>query len=106
MPKKLVGHIGVDSGTLMLVDPCYIAKYPMLYCQGQKIDKSGNIQWNQPKDTLPDLWGDFCMCLDDNLPRTMNAGVVTRTRYGDGEFPVYAHFNKHGEIMKLEVRLY
>ena len=105
MPKKLVGHVGVDSGCLMLVDPCYVKDYPEIYCHGQKVDKSGKLEWNKTEG-LPHLWNEFCKGLNRETPDLMCGGVVTHTRYGDGEFPVYAHFNKHGEIMKLEVRLY
>ena len=27
MSKKLLGHVGVDSGQLMVTDPCYIKMY-------------------------------------------------------------------------------
>ena len=27
MPKKLLGHVGVDSGQLMVTDPCYLNRF-------------------------------------------------------------------------------
>ena len=30
MTRELVGHCGVDSGTILIIDPCYIHRIPEL----------------------------------------------------------------------------
>ena len=75
--KKLIGHIGVDSGTVWVGDPCYIIH----------------------KENLPKTLGEDC---DDfygkskELPKSFNyelghegLGVMSWTKHGDGSYPVY-----------------
>lgn len=84
--RKLMGSVGVDSGQLLIVDPCYIKHHPMLH-----------------KD---ENWDQFCKERDfDNqvYGQSMCSGVVSCTRNGDGEFPVYGIFNKGGELLRIEI---
>lgn len=75
MPNgKLVGYCGVDSGQIMLVDPCYVLKddfTPNSEPTGGEYDEACRI-------TLEKGAGQHSL------------GVVTSTMYGDGEYPVYA----------------
>lgn len=87
--KKLVGHVGVDSGLIFITDPCYIKNHKQLY--------------------NPEKWQQFC---DERYagresnrlqPREMCSGIVTNTKHGDGSYPVYATFDEDGSITKIEV---
>jgi hypothetical protein len=82
MTRELVGHCGVDSGTILIIDPCYIKHSPEIYDESK--------------------WGDFCMKLD-NLPKEICQGVVTTTRYGDGNYPVYVTKDSDGNVKKMEI---
>jgi len=89
LKKKLVGHIGVDSGLVFIGDPCYIKQHKQLYD--------------------PKKWDDFVderYGKNDDYEQTkeMCSGVVTNTANGDGYFPVYATFDEDGCVTKIEVQ--
>jgi len=90
MTKRVkIGEVGIDSGTLILIDPCYIKHTPLLHHD--------------------DKWRDFCENVlfpmhDEKISATeYNLGVVFSNRIGDGSFPVYAHLDKNNAIKKIEV---
>jgi hypothetical protein len=116
MPRELVGHCGVDSGLIFIGDPCYIKSSPALYCGGQTVretpDKSNPYfpyidNTNKAKGwNLPDKWQDLCDKIfhkDTSLPCEMYNGVLTRTRHGDGSYPVYVTKDKEGNVKKMEI---
>jgi len=84
--KKLIGHCGVDAGMLIILDPCYVKREKLL--------------------TDPEKWQEFCDTYYKENPgnsKEMCNGVIFNTRNGDGNFPVYAHYNKEGELLRVEV---
>lgn len=86
--KELIGHCGVDAGLIYIVDPCYIKSQPLV-ADGER-------------------WQDFCteFYKDEKKgthSREMCNGVVTNTRNGDGNFPVYAIKNKAGETLRVVI---
>ena len=88
MSRKVVGHIGVDSGLVFISDPCYIKNHEILF--------------------NPDKWDNFCderYGKNDDYEQTkeMCGGVVTNTANGDGLYPVYATFDEDGCVTKIEV---
>ena len=85
MARELVGNIGVDSGTIMIVDPCYVKHHKAL--------TNGDNS-----DLLVDA-----LKSASNGPIKVFDGVITHTRGGDGLFPVYATKNKEGRVTKLEI---
>lgn len=73
-----IGVVGVDSGTVWIGDPCYI-----IHTEGREFGKIGED------------WMEFCKKYPD-LPASVpyklgheGFGVWSRTRFGDGEYPVY-----------------
>ena len=69
--EKLIGHCGVDSGQIMIVDPCYIID-----------NKFSKEQYDE-----------CCLATlsDDQAGSVMrNLAVVSTTGIGDGYYPVYA----------------
>lgn len=83
MKRVFVGKIGVDSGQIMIVDPCYIANHQMIS------DKSKWDEFNDSRNFNLDI-------------QEMCSGIVSRTRNGDGEYKIYATYDKGG-IKKLEI---
>jgi len=83
LKRVLIGKIGVDSGQIMIVDPCYIANHKMIS------DKSKWNKFNEARNFDLDI-------------QEMCSGIVSRTRSGDGEYSVYATYDKGG-IKKLEI---
>jgi len=95
----LLGQVGVDSGQIVISDPCYIDsewKKDVEYDQGKKGEYS---------------YGGACKTCDSkNLGGQLNykrghagAGVALRTGYGDGMYPVYGVYNDEGRITKVLV---
>jgi hypothetical protein len=91
----LAGHIGVDSGQVMLIDPCYIKadfeseygdKPALNYAGACKVSLSskgcGNFGGNAYSNTLA-----FC----------------TGTTHGDGVYPVYVKKNRHGRVTAMMI---
>ena len=85
--KKLIGHIGVDSGNIFIIDPCYIKNHPELFDD--------------------DKWGDFVKARHPTeksiQAMPLFSGVVSHTNYGDGDYPVYVTFDDEGKPTKLEI---
>ena len=86
--KKIIGHIGVGSGTVWVGDPCYI------------------IHTEIPK-TLGEDWMELCG-KSKKLPKSFNyelghegLGVMSYTKYGDGLYPVYMIGDNDGIYIDL-----
>jgi hypothetical protein len=101
LTKRRVGSCGVDAGMLMLVDPCYVlGKDAVAYNDdwGEFLKASGMHKGDEwPKYGIVPI----------NRPQSPGhgnaVGVVVHTGHGDGEYPVYAWFDKEGIIHKVEV---
>jgi hypothetical protein len=99
MDEKLIGHVFVDSGQIMVTDPCYIRENwkdsgPAAddFTPGENLDYSYTGACNA---TLSDehagvLAGGF--------------GVASSSGYGDGSYPVYATYCEGGSRIK-ELRI-
>jgi len=153
MKKKLIGHIGVDAGQIVICDPCYIDS------QWIKEDFKDVRIYRVNKDKMPEFIVDMGDMLHEHgirfdmpLPgigKSMNdlmkdgeavevpneqtgrfsydgcckatqskdqggqlnfalghagAGVAVSSGYGDGYYPVYAHYNKEGRVSKVEIK--
>ena len=88
---KHIGNIGVDAGLVWIGDPCYVL----------------------PKDTDETVgkdWMLFCQQLKGKQHRSFNfqaghegLGVACHTGYGDGFYPVFAHFNEEGRVASIHI---
>lgn len=106
MKKKLLGYVGVDSGQLMICDPCYI---------GSEWDEKEDFEPNKDIKEREKMIGNFSYggCAETTLSKNnyqlnfkkghTGAGVVFCSGYGDGHYPVYGTFNKEGRCMKVEI---
>jgi hypothetical protein len=80
---EYLGSTGVDSGQLLLTDPGYI-------------DDRGTFDYEK-------------MCVHSGNSKILinkhgaEVGVVMTTQVGDGCFPVYARYDKKGELLKIEI---
>lgn len=92
--KKQVGKCGVDAGTLIIIDPCYL-KY-------------------MPKSVILDEnWGQWCN--DVLIPTTKGPDLGGQVDYGgggvlvssggDGSFPVYVYYDEDGCVAKIEIEI-
>ncbi len=78
LKRESVGFIGVDSGSVLLGDPCY---------------------WLSRPDYLRLIDGEHGVITFDN---GVGKGVWSDTGYGDGEYEVFVTKNRHGRTVKLE----
>jgi hypothetical protein len=88
--RKLAGHCAVDSGQLILVDPCYVRE-------------------DSPSKSLSmiELYEEICeVSIRDNFGPIMNdSAIVTSTGWGDGYYPVYVNFNDSTQrVESLEIK--
>ena len=84
MRVKLIGKCGVDSGTLLIVDPCYI----------KSLDSDEERFADFSIDPMRDE-GNIYQAIDASEGRTASPvcsdlAVATTTGYGDGYYNVYA----------------
>ena len=84
---KLAGFCGVDSGQIMVIDPCYAFQGGTNYEAICKV-------------SLADTFGEF------PLPANgydQDIGVVTSSGYGDGRYPVFVDVNDDGRVVELRI---
>ena len=93
--KKLIGHCTVDSGQILLTDPCYLKDFindeytydtnELNYsysgaCQASQKNGSGELYFNKSK--------------------IKGAGVCVESGWGDGFYPVYVELNKDNRVKR------
>ena len=93
METKLAGHCGVDSGQIMVIDPCYAFK-------DEFDDTNGNYRNVCNISLGDDGYGEFPLPANGY---TGNIGVATTSGYGDGEYPVYVDINSDGRVVALHI---
>lgn len=95
---KLVGHCPVDSGQLMVSDPCYLDAWKDNDFTGDD-EKKNDFSYNGACSvTVRDTAGQLFNWTNQPI------SVVTSTAGGDGVFPVYVRF-EFGTPMELRVML-
>jgi hypothetical protein len=84
---KTVGEISVDAGMAMICDPCYLTR-----------------DAGQPHPVHGD-WAEFCNAMGEShfMELPLGHGVVVRTGYGDGSYPVQVRINKEGRVAEMRV---
>ena len=84
---KILGTTGVDSGQLLITDPCYPTT----------ADHKGLFEYDN-----------LTLSGEDNSKQVINkhgaeVGVVVNTTIGDGSFPVIANCHKDGTLLYLTI---
>jgi hypothetical protein len=97
--KILLGHVGVDSGQLLLCDPCYIQSEWEQEDFNDEVPKH-NFSYNACSNiTLNEEGG-------GQLKYKMGhegVGVAFSTGIGDGFYPVFQNFDEAGNLISVEV---
>ena len=90
------GRVGVDSGQIMVVDPCYI---------GNDFDNNQGGQAWEPAAYSGQLnyQGVSAISLASNFGQASEA-VVTSSGYGDGVYPVEVRLNEDNRVMELRIK--
>jgi hypothetical protein len=105
--KILVGHCGVDSGQLVITDPCYIDSEWIK--KDVKLDKGGHFK--KVKEGEFSYAGACQATLSKgHVGGQLNyklghagVGVAIGGFGGDGYFPVYAYLDKDGLVEKVDI---
>lgn len=93
MKKELIGYVAVDSGQVIIVDPCYLASWK----DGESTDKTSHYG-QCCEETLSKKRGGEVL-----VSSVAGIGVASSTYDGDGRYPVYADKDKHGRIKSLTI---
>lgn len=91
MKTKIIGSVAVDSGGLIIVDPAYLGEWK----DGEYGDDNHYTKACEARD-------------DDKDSSIVVAGlggnaVCFGSGYGDGIYPVTAHYDDNGCVMKVVI---
>ena len=86
-----IGTVGVDSGTVMLGDPCYISSDKRLHSDKGWLKFCQEVLWTDEFDRMR------------HTQVGRGTAVITDTGHGDGEYPVYITRDSQGRVMSLTV---
>ena len=95
---QLVGNVSVDSGQVIIVDPCYIMD-----------GEHDEAPEHDPSDHKVASYGHPCaVTLSDEqvgeFPvKGFATSVASSSGYGDGNYPVYATKNEDGRVSELTI---
>lgn len=98
--KWRVGQVGVDAGMVMVGDPCYLDKFTDHEYDDKKVETQ------MAKRRYDYSYSGACAAtLSEEKAGQLGIGdaVAVSSGYGDGVYPVYAHYNHEGRIERLEV---
>jgi hypothetical protein len=92
---ELIGHIGVDSGQMMLCDPCYIESH---WKEENDFDMGASDR-DEPDNTDFSYRGACETTLAKVSAGVLGNGIaaVCSTGFGDGSYPVYVEYSDEGE---------
>lgn len=102
---RLIGLVGVDSGQLLLTDPCYLSDFESDNYTGTPTEANSN-------GLFPYSYSGACAAtLSTRMAGGLafrlgheGAGVAFSTGWGDGLYPVYVTYSDEGRIASVEVR--
>ena len=104
--RILLGTCGVDSGQLIIVDPCYVDKgfdYNKVCCSHTVASGGGKTSEMFSGYTYHDGYGGPFGGAEGYGDQML--GVVTGTGFGDGEYEVWAEVEDHGSWGKRVARI-
>lgn len=116
MSRKYIGDVGVDSGQLMITDPCYVKDFDSqedidFYDSIPEGVDLNNHHNEQPLDKYPYTYGgaSAASCNKDRAAVLSSStgftgvGACFSTGYGDGMYPVYVEYNEEGRVKSITV---
>lgn len=97
---ELIGHIGVDSGQVMIGDPCYLESW-----KGHEftsLQKDGVVAAPTEEYSYDGACTATCSKEGVGILEKGLAAVV-QSGYGDGEYPVYVKRDSVGRVIRLVI---
>lgn len=89
-----IGSVGIDSGSVLLIDPCYLTEYERISRPITPALENFLEQWKSSDNAYDQIYYPH---------EEPGLGVISRTGAGDGYYPVYAHVMEDGFISKIEI---
>jgi hypothetical protein len=99
---KTIGVVGVDSGQVLLIDPCYIKK-DSLGNEEFNYDNDNKKYLNDPTlDNKKNFYTNVCerTLIGEGYGNVMS-GFATRTTHGDGNYEVKGIFNDEEQLQGI-----
>lgn len=90
--KILIGTVGVDTAQLYIGEPCYLIGEPL-----------GKMEWGAFMHMLQPEEAQWWTVNGTQGKVTFPAGMVVKTGYGDGEYPVHITRTKDGEVASVTI---
>lgn len=103
--QVLLGYCPVDSGQIILVDPCYVSEgfdYNEVCCSHTVMGEPRETRNDWSGHTYHDGIGGPAIAGVGVLEK---AGVVTNTGWGDGVYPVYADV-ENGRVARVTIEFF
>lgn len=91
--ERLIGHVGVDAGIVVVGDPCY------LVAGGAPVDP----QWQDVVRQVFDQGNP--LRIEGTSAVQVEGTIMTTTPGGDDLYPVYADVDDSGQILSLRIDL-
>jgi|ETNmetMinimDraft_5_1059913.scaffolds.fasta_scaffold10774_8 hypothetical protein len=93
-----VGHVSVDSGQVIIADPCYIMDGPYDDAPVHDPKDHKTAGYGHPcKVTLSDKgYGEFPV-------KGFATAIASGSGYGDGHYPVYGDMDEDGRVVALHI---
>jgi len=92
-----IGVCGVDSGQLMIIDPCYLSDW-----------RDGELDLNGEEAPDKNSYDAVCrttLAQPMMAGETREGGVVFSSGYGDGSYPVMAYYNADSVITEIRIKM-
>jgi hypothetical protein len=105
--SEVIGHFGVDSGQCIIADPCYLQYFKNDDFGTGEEDEAGTFSYSGACNlTISEkqggqLWEPYKG--QGAGTGSFEAGVAVSTGYGDGVYPVTAHYNEDGRVSKITI---
>lgn len=96
---ELVGYCGVDSGQIMLTDPCYVSDFKFE-------DEFSTDEKPSARNEYNYTYNGACSatCSTKQAGQLGNGtGVVVTSGWGDGSYPVYVQYGDDGRIVSATI---
>ena len=91
-----VGEFGVDSGQVLITDPCYLRSWVDNDFKEQTESRSYSYEGACNATLSEEMAGKI---------GTMEDGVAISTGYGDGVYPVYVLY-KDGRVKEVKIKFF
>jgi len=102
MSRKItIGSVGVDSGQLLITDPCYLEEWGSNEYEETRVKEMKN-----GSDFSYDYSGCCARTLSEQVGGNIGRGtlgVALATAWGDGKYDIVATVDKDGSILKIEI---